>query len=177
MPNGGDPVPSDSLAPAILVPTGPANPAARDSATGPWWTCPLWCRGDCTGGEAECLGDGQTAVTGRLHERVLADVTCADYRQMRVRVIVERCDNPGIAGVEQVVLYVEREPRARDLEADQVAELTAGLSDEACRRQLALVMAGAYDSVALELSPQLRRTIAAALTEIDEPARRGMPFR
>ena len=136
-----------------------------------WWTCPPWCTGDCTGGEVEDLGDGRTATTGRLHERVLADVICDDHRQMRVRVVVERCDNPDsdVLAVEQVVLHAEREPVSSDLDAEQAARLTAGLSDDACRRQLALFLAGAYDSLTLELSPQLRRTIADALLDLDNP--------
>src|SRR5690349_10737465 len=86
----------------VVAPADLQAGAAPGQAGHGWWTCPPWCRGNCTGGEVEYLGDGQTAVAGRLHERVLADVTCADYRQMRVRVIAERCDNPGATGVEQV---------------------------------------------------------------------------
>lgn len=157
-------------------PTTAPSPATYSAGslanlTKPWWTCPPWCLGDCTGGEAELLAAGRTATTGRLHERVLADVTCADYRALRVRVIAERCDNPGdVPTPGQVVLHVEREPQPAELDPAEVARLTEGLSDEACRRQLAVFLAGAYDCLAIELSPPLRRTIAAALLAPDAAA-------
>jgi hypothetical protein len=167
---------NSTISPGATGVSNTSAAAAGPTPDGRWWTCPPWCRGDCTGGETEQLGDGRTAVTGRLHERVLADVTYADQRQMRIQVVAERCDNPdGAPSVEQVVLHVEREPLPVELGPSQVAGLTTGLSDEACRRQLAMFLAGAYDSVAIDLSPSLRRTLAAALLELDGAGRRARP--
>lgn len=146
-------------------------PAEGEAATSNWWTCPAWCSGNCTGGEFERLADGSSAFSGRLHEEILVDVTCADHRAVRVRVIAERCDNQGESvPAELVMLYVEREPLP-EIRPDVVDRLTQGLSDEACRRQLAAFLAGAYDSMVIELSPQLRRTIAAALLAVDTAAK------
>jgi hypothetical protein len=126
----------------------------------------------------EHFSDGRTAVTGRLHERVFADVVSSDHRPMRVRVFAERCDNPGdTAPAEQVVLHVEREPLPAPLSVEQVARLTDGLSDEACRQQLALFLAGAYDSLMVVLPPRHRRVVAAALLAVDTLGQPGRAVR
>lgn len=161
----------------MTMPRGQIGVDERQPATTPrqperWWRCPPWCLGDCTGGEIDHFPDGSSAFTGRLHERVLSDVVCTDdERPMRVRVIAERCDNPGDTPTPgQVVLYLEREPMPGPLDDEQVAQLTDGLTDEACRRQLAAFLAGSYDSLSAALPPSHRQALVDALLTIDTAA-------
>src|SRR4051794_8992866 len=85
-----------STAHLSLVPPTPVFEPYYDESAAPWWNCPPWCLGDCSGGGSWIAAPDSNGITDcRLHERIVYStqgVDDMDRGSVLVEVRIERAD-------------------------------------------------------------------------------------